>query len=338
MWRAGLKWNFLIMGTMIGAGYASGREIWQFFGEESGLAIVIFSVLFSLSCYVIMSMSFEQQTSHYIPILEKLVGKKLTYVYDWMIIFYLFTTTVVMIAGGGVALEMFYIPYWLGIAFISILLILLFCWDTEGMLSINSLLLPLLITGLAFVLIVFAKSSENPFVFHWDEQSNWPSAFTFTALNILPLVAVLAAVGKEIKHRGEILIASIGSGLALGMISFLYNESLLHIASEIVLYEIPLFAILKQFPYSMLIFMSILLWAAIYTTAASGIFGLISRFRKLLKAPAWIIAGLFVLFMLPLTKFGFSTLISFLYPLYGLVNLYMLASILLYPFSKRYSS
>ena len=32
MWINGLKWMFLIIGTMIGAGYASGRELWEFFG------------------------------------------------------------------------------------------------------------------------------------------------------------------------------------------------------------------------------------------------------------------------------------------------------------------
>lgn len=31
MVNSGLKWMFLIIGTTIGAGYASGREIWEFF-------------------------------------------------------------------------------------------------------------------------------------------------------------------------------------------------------------------------------------------------------------------------------------------------------------------
>ncbi len=31
MWGNGLKWMFLIVGTIMGAGYASGRELWEFF-------------------------------------------------------------------------------------------------------------------------------------------------------------------------------------------------------------------------------------------------------------------------------------------------------------------
>jgi len=336
MFKAGLKWMFLIMGTMIGAGYASGREIWQFFGYESGLAIILFTILFSTCCYIIMKISFEKKTFHYLPLLEVLLGKKLAGVYDLMVILYLFSVTVVMLAGGGAALEVFYLPFWAGITITVVLLVLLFIWDVQGMVSINALIMPVLVVGLLAALLSFSIKTGQTFIFDWSRQENWPSAFTFTSLNVLPLVAVLAAIGKEIKHKGEIWIASIGSGVILGGITYLYNEILTQIASDIVLYEIPLFAILKNHHDMMLIFMSIVLWIAIYTTAASGIVGLATRFRRKTSMPLWRLALLLLVAMVPLTSFGFSALIAFLYPLYGLLNLYMLAALLLYPIANRY--
>lgn len=202
---------FLILGTVIGAGYASGRELWQFFGHESVLAIVLFSLLFSFCCYVIMSMSFEQKSIHYRPILEKLIGTRVTVVFDLLIILYLFSTTVVMLAGGGATLHTFRIPYWFGVIFIVTLLVLLFFWDVEGMISMNAFVIPILVILLLFVLFLFTKHQMNEFPFDFKHQGNWPSAFTFTALNILPLVAVLSAVGNQIRRKGEIIIASIGS-------------------------------------------------------------------------------------------------------------------------------
>lgn len=337
MWKAGFKWMFLIMGTMIGAGYASGREIWQFFGQESGLAIIFFTILFIVSCYTVMNMSFQQKSAHYKPILQILVGRKLTVLYDMMIILYLFSTTVVMLAGGGAALEIFYVPYWAGVLFISVALVILFFWDIKGLLSMNSAFIPLLIIGLVAVLILFNIAHRESWAFDMNKQANWPAAFLFTALNILPLVAVLSAVGKEIKQRGEIIIATVGSGIILGGITFIYNQSLIQIAPDIVLYEIPLFAIMKHFPYAMQIVMSILLWIAIFTTAAAGIFAIISRFKMLLRYPSWLLALLLVFVMIPLTTFGFSTLISILYPLYGLLNLYILVAIVLYAIATRFA-
>ena len=337
MWKSGLKWMFLIMGTTIGAGYASGRELWQFFGDQSGLAILIFTFMFSLCVYVIMKISYEEKSEHFIPVLNKLIGKKLTRFYDIMIILYLFTTTVVMIAGGGATLEIFALPYWVGIFIFCLLLIFLFIWDIKGMVTMNTFILPILIGGLIVTLLIFIIYNGKPMSFDLKSQENWPSAFTFTALNVLPLIAVISGIGRQIKHVGEAKIASIGSGLILGVISFIYNESLMQIAEEIMLYEIPLFAILKNYPYPMLVFMSFLLWAAIFTTAASGIFGLTSRFRKVTKLPLWVLATFSLLAMVPFTTFGFTTLISVLYPLYGMINLYILGAILLYPIINRYN-
>ncbi|GGC94948.1 hypothetical protein GCM10007216_27090 [Thalassobacillus devorans] len=336
MLKSGGKWMFLIIGTMIGAGYASGRELWQFFGHESGLAIILFTVLFTICCYVILSISYEKKSSHYLPVLRVIVGKHLTGIYDWMIVFYLFTTTVVMLAGSGATWQAFHYSYRFGVLAIVIPLILIFIWDVKGIVSINSIILPLLIIGLFLVLLLFTLDQELTLFSHLHETSNWMAAFPFTALNILPLIAVLGAIGNQMEQKNEIWVASIGSGVVLGSISYLYNNSLIQISEEILLYEIPLFAILKGYPFEMLLFMSALLWIAIFTTAASGVFGLITRFRRLLDVPLWMLAMMAVAFMLPFTSFGFSTLIEYLYPLYGILNLYVLSSLLLYPIVNRY--
>ncbi|MFG6146780.1 YkvI family membrane protein [Halobacillus sp. B23F22_1] len=333
---SGLKWMFLIIGTMIGAGYASGRELWQFFGQDSSLAILLFTLMFMICCVSIMSISYELQTGHYLPVLRKIVGRHLTGVYDWMIIVYLFTTTVIMLAGSGATWEAFNYSYKLGVLAIAIPLILLFVWDVKGIVAVNSLVLPLLIGGLLFILMMFITDQELSLFGHLHETSNWLAAFPFTALNVLPLIAVLGAIGNRMKSRKELWVASIGSGLVLGGVSFLYNNSLIQIADEILVYEIPLFAILQHYPYSMMIFMSIMMWIAIFTTAASGTLGLVTRFRDYWEQPLWIVAFAIVAIMLPFTSFGFSTLVGYLYPLYGLLNLYVLLSLLIYPVVHRF--
>ncbi|WP_099158983.1 YkvI family membrane protein [Virgibacillus ndiopensis] len=329
--RAGLKWMFLIIGTTIGAGYASGRELWQFFGHESGLAILLFAVFFSMSCFVIMKISFQRKSTDYLPVLRDIVGNKLTGIYDVMIFLYLFTTTVVMLAGSGATGQAFNISYWWGVLVIVIALILLFSKDISGILSMNQFILPLLLSGLIYILLLFTFDQKLPLFSHWHEQRNWTAAFPFTALNILPLIAVLGAIGNKVHSKTEIWVASLGSGLILGGISYIYNNSLIQIADELLLYEIPLFAILKEYPFQMLIFMSILLWFAIFTTAASGIMGIVTRLQSHWNIPLWLLVLLTLMVMVPLTTVGFSTLITYIYPIYGLLNLYVLTRLLLYP-------
>ena len=119
----GLKWIGLIIAAMVGAGYASGREIWEFFGHESGLAILIFTVLFIISCQVILKLSYEMKTAHYLPVLKELLGGKMSRIYDVGIFFYLFMTFFVMISGSGATFSTFGVPNFVGIAFIVIFLL-----------------------------------------------------------------------------------------------------------------------------------------------------------------------------------------------------------------------
>ncbi|GGJ89675.1 hypothetical protein GCM10007063_10370 [Lentibacillus kapialis] len=329
--RSGLKWMFLIIGTTIGAGYASGRELWQFFGHESGLAILLFAIFFSVSCYVIMYVSYKKESSDYLPVLRAIVGDKLTKVYDVMIFLYLTTTTIVMIAGSGATGQAFNLSYWWGVLIITACLIALFLRDINGILAMNQIILPLLIGGLLYILLLFINDQGLNVWAHLHEQRNWTAAFPFTALNILPLIAVLGAIGNKIKSKQEIYVAAIGSGLILGTISFIYNNSLIQIADELLLYEIPLFAILKHYPVEILIFLSILLWFAIFTTAASGVLGIVTRIQNRWNAPVWILASAVIIPMIPLTTVGFSALINYIYPVYGILNLYVLTRLLLYP-------
>ncbi|MET1138554.1 hypothetical protein ABWW12_21975, partial [Bacillus subtilis] len=91
---------------------------------------------------------------------------------------------------------------------------------------------------------------------------NWPAGIAFTSLNILSVVAVLSAVGKEMKGVGEAKIASILSGLVFGAISYMYNETLVELAGELAHYEIPLFAVLEGAPFPIFIFMTAVLCVA----------------------------------------------------------------------------
>ncbi|QGH36863.1 hypothetical protein GI584_23660 [Gracilibacillus salitolerans] len=335
MWKSGMKWMFLIIGTMVGAGYASGRELWQFFGHESGLAIILFTLLFISAVGITMKVSYQNQTSNYFALLEIILGKRIARFYDILIFFYLMSTTVIMIAGSGATFEAFQLSKWIGIIFIVAFIIIIFINGIQGVLTFNVIILPLLIVGLLSILMIYTMDEQLTFILSLDHQANWTAAFTFTALNILSILAVLGAVGEKIESNGEIVIASVGSGLILGLTSFLYNNSLMQISEIIILYEIPLFAILKNYPSYTYIIMSILLWCAIFTTAISSVLGLVTRITRFLKYHMWQIALILLVILTPLTNIGFSTLVAFLYPIYGMVNLYLLCAILLFPFYKR---
>ncbi|MDQ0339292.1 putative membrane protein YkvI [Caldalkalibacillus uzonensis] len=336
VWK-GAKIAFLIIGTTIGAGYASGRELWEFFGSygpQSQKAVLVSMILFSLSCYVIMMVSHRLKAPHYRLVLEEIIGLRLAKAYDVLIFFYLLSTTVVMFAGSGATLVYWELSYWVGVVLIGIFVLFVFLRDVEGVMSLNSLLIPVLIAMLLLACGLFLGQNSMADIEMEEGQGNvLSSGIAFTALNILPLIAVLSAIGSKV-NKEEIAVSCVGSGICLALISLLYNQSLLFVSQEVMLYDVPLFAILQNFPPEWMVGVSVVLWLAIYTTAVSNIFGLVSRFKDQVYMPQWAVAGGFILLVMPLTTFGFTKLIQFLYPLYGVLNLFILAMILLYPLKQ----
>ncbi|MEK4023007.1 hypothetical protein JKL50_12500 [Bacillus altitudinis] len=335
VWKAGSRWTLLILGSLIGAGYASGQEIWQFFGLDSGLAILLFTLMFMLSTYVVLKISYEVRADHFVPVLERLVGPWLAKVYDILIVLYLFTTTTVMIAGGGVTLEMYHVPFWVGIGAFCLFSFMIFFWDVKGLLSVNAFIIPILVAGLIYAFVFYYMNNDHMWRIDFGQQYNWPASIVFASLNILSVVAVLSSVGKEMKGLGEAKVASILSGLIFGVISYVYNEILVDISGSLSAEGIPLFTVLEGAPTSLFVFMTIVLCLAIYTTTAAGLFGLSSRMLSFVRMPRWFIVFIMLLLMAPLTSLGFADLIAFLYPIYSLLNLYLLVCLMLYPILSK---
>lgn len=195
-----LQLSFLILGIVIGAGYASGREIWIFFGPNGGRAILIFSILFAVCCYSILNISYQKQSNHYQQILATQLNHKAGRIYDVLMFIYLILTTIIMIAGSGAALEVYQTPKWIGIVLIAIMMIWAFSFTIDQVIEINTILLPILIFALLTILIVFID--QEPMIAQITAtKTNYFKAISFTSVNLLPIISVIGAVGHKIKNN-----------------------------------------------------------------------------------------------------------------------------------------
>lgn len=342
--RHSLKICFTIVGTNIGAGFASGREIWEFFGSYgtgSTFYLIISIALFSICSMTVLWISWRQETEHYFDILKLIMGKRMADWFDGFILLYLILSTLVMFAGSGATFSQWNLSYLLGSTVLAFAVWVILFYDVKGLMSLNYMLMPSL-TVILFIVcasfLLYGEPQPLPVRTKMEWLPVWPSAVTYTALNVIPLMAVLATLGRQIRHPLEIGIAGIGSGICLGGVGVLFNLSLLRIEDMIPQYDIPLFALIQSFSPVWLISISIILWLAIYTTAVSGMYGAVFRISSWVSMPKWIIALIIVVFMVPLSQFGFANLVKVIYPVYGILNLFVLSMILLYPLQKQSES
>ncbi|OYD07931.1 YkvI family membrane protein [Paludifilum halophilum] len=340
LWHS-VKISMTVVGTTIGAGFASGREIWEFFGsygEGSSTGVLLSMGLFFAATVIILRISWEKKTTHYSELLAHVIGTKLAKGFDGVVLLFLLTSTLVMVAGSGATFQEWNSSFLTGVWVMVGAVMVIVCFDLKGLMSMNAAIIPIMTAVLVLVCLHFLNSGSPSGLWTGSETEVlpvWPSAITYAAFNMISLLAVLSTMGQQIRHVGEIWVAGGISTLCLGLIAYLYNYSLMRVESLISQYEIPLFALVRDYSPVWVITISLILWLAIYTTAVSNIHGLIFRVSGYVSLPRWAVGGAVLLLLVPLSRLGFVNLITFLYPLYGVINLFLLTMLLLYPFSRE---
>ncbi len=331
----GIKIGLTIIGTTIGAGFASGREIWEFFGSygmQSNIGILIAIIMFALSSIYILWISNKYKTENYYEVLEILMGKHLAKLFDGFIFLYLFSGSVVMFAGSGATFDQWNISFIIGVIVLAVAVWIVLIRGIDGLMGMNSILIPFLIIVLIYVTSQHYFSNDTYSAeFIRSHLKVWPSAITYSALNVVSLLGVLSTMGKRIESKLEMIIGGLFSALVLGIVSVILNMSLLKV-EFVQQYEIPLFSLIPESKPILLLIVSITLWFAIYTTVLSNIHGLVYRLQKKWNLSTGKLSIAIILAIIPITFIGFSTLVNILYPIYGVLNLYLLAVLLLYPF------
>jgi len=145
------------IGTVVGAGFASGQEVLQFFGYHGtkgfiGLSVATF--MFIVYGYIVMALGHSLNATSHQKVIMKAGGPVLGKIVDYIVIFFLFGALTAMIAGSGAIFkEQFGLSVTIGSTTMTILSVITVLMGIAGVISAISFVVPLLLIG------VFAVSS-----------------------------------------------------------------------------------------------------------------------------------------------------------------------------------
>ncbi|TGE34020.1 hypothetical protein [Desulfosporosinus sp. Sb-LF] len=335
-WKTTFQVAATYVGAVMGAGFASGLEIQQFFARFGrwGLAgVIVSAVLFSLLGWGMLDLQERWKISSYPEFFIHLLGNRWGRWADAIVSVLLFVGMLAMISGSGALFyEYFGFSRWLGISLTGSVIALALWFRGEGVLWINSVLIPLKFAfclGIATVAVFFASSGDgegivilpNPIVEHWAL-----SAVLYVSFNLTLAMVVFASLGRDVQRPGARLGAVVGGG-ALGLFAFVIGAALLRFPDTIGL-EIPMVAIagkLGDWPAFLYV---IVLWLAMITAAIGNGFSLVSRVVDSGKLGYGQATLFLMLLLLPVAGVKFSQLVQFVYPLFGYLGLVLLPMIL----------
>ena len=336
-----IKTTSLYIGSVIGAGFASGQEILQFYisyGCLGLLGILLTTILFAYFGVLVLLLSVKYKTSGYHDLLPHIIGKYGSKVIDKLISLMLITSLGIMFAGSG---AVFFECYgsWskLGIFTTALITVIVIIGGLNRVLTANVILVPLKIIALIVISILGiidqggVNNSLSEVVVINKTVPNWFwSSILYVSYNMIVALAVMSSLGKKINAKIG-LTAGITGGLLLGITAGLITLAGLSYYPEINEHEIPLLYIANQlggyFHYSF----GILIWLAITTTAISSAHGFASRLAEQNSIKYKIVGVGVCLAVLPLTHIKFAKLVQIIYPFFGYAGLVILLSLLFYP-------
>ena len=315
----------VIIGALIGAGFASGQEIYSFFysyGAIGLIGIIITCILISIIIYKSLKIICKNKIHDYDEFLKIFIkNSKVTKVINIIINILLLVTFYIMIAGFGAYFEQEIGIYKIvGSAILAGMTSIVFFTSVKGVLKVSEYIVPILII---FVVIIGAINlvTINPEGENLITKKGWLlSSVTYCSYNMILLIPTLISLRKQITKQNNIKYIAILSGIFMIIMSIMIFMLLMKCDVEISTLEMPIVYIVRRFFPAFKPIYAFIILSSIFTTAISIGIGLLQNISKNKSSYTQ-----FVIFMcitsLLVSNFGFSKLVNFVYPLFGYLGI-----------------
>lgn len=318
---------WVIIGSLIGAGFASGKEIAYFFyqyGTIGVLGILISALLFGYLIWKTFRILDHKQVQNYREFLEEIIGKpKGMKVVHTMINLFILLEFYIMVAGFGAYLKQeFDVPLLIGAIILSGCTYFTCKKSMQGIEKANALAIPILI---CFIIHMGIQNVDNHIPetlnlgMNFDKNVCWGigNAILYASYNGILLVPVLIGLKNENHRKGNAKIASI-TAILIAILALCVFHILMQGSQADYVSDIPVVQIARKYGTYYPFLYGIMIAISIYTSAIAICFGLLENAGKkteksklfLLKCVC--ISSIFVSFI------GFSNLVERLYPLLGI--------------------
>jgi uncharacterized membrane protein YkvI len=329
----GLAWKIAAayIGAVVGAGFASGQELSQFFlgyGRAGVYGIICAGLLFAVWGAALCEICARRRLADYSAYLRFLLGGRGALFFDLLISLFLFCTVFIMLSGGNALFfEHLGLPAGSG-SWLTGLVTLAVLWGgLESLVSFSVFLVPVKFFICLAVFLLTRHLGGLPLqaglVPALPILSHWPWAtLLYVGFNMLGAMVVLAPLSQR-GTTGQRLAGNVLGGIGLGVFALLIFETLFVFRGQAAGWEVPMLVVAGLVHPVLGWLYFVVLWAAILSTAVVNCYGAASRLRGLLAyRPALLLVLALSLFF---ARFQFSFLVRLIYPLFGGVGVLLLA-------------
>ncbi|MGD7008969.1 YkvI family membrane protein [Metabacillus sp. 84] len=325
---------FVYVGTVVGAGFATGKEIVEFFsrfGAAGTLGILLAGGLFVHLGTKLMIIAARVRAPSFKEMNEYLMGKKAGKAVNSMMMLLLFGVTSVMVSGAGAIFEeRFGLSSSAGVLASILITLLVMSRGLHGVVGVNMLVVPMLILLSAAIMGSSIKDGGLPVLYsavNWHDFSWILSAVCYAAYNLALAQAVLVPLAYEVKDEDVLKHGGMLGGMILMFIMLGSHLALIHIPGAIK-FEIPMAEVMNSVFSAAYHLYVLVIFGEVLTSIIGNLYGMERRLSKLIRLPRMSVIAIILGLCFFLSFIGYGKLISSIYPVLGYISLLFLAALL----------
>lgn len=337
----------IFVGSIVGAGLSSGRELNQFFstfGYKSFIGLVLCGLLYIMVGKMIIQISTRHEVNSYNEFISLVCPGPIALFTNIILTLFLVSSTSIILAGSSAVVHQYFgIPKWVGLVLMVACSVFFLLRNTKGLFEVNSVIVPILVGVMSAIFIGYSMQHEGQLSLTYIKalpygKSNWVgSSMIYAGFNIISIVGILVPLANEIKDS-KILVKGVMLGTVILTIMSGYIVFLMMVNPSYPLqYEIPILAVATKIGWGLQVALLCVIWLEMFSSQISNIYSLTrcleSKFKISYKQ------GIFICLLVaaPFSMIGFSKLVDYLYPLYGVLSLAFIGCCITFYIRERVS-
>jgi uncharacterized membrane protein YkvI len=335
-----LKIASAFIGIIVGAGFASGQEILQYFTSFGILGIaagIVSTALFAYLGMILLRLGSRMRTTSHKDAIYNISGRYLGVIVDYIIIFTLFGVGVVMVAGAGANLnQQFGLPSYVGSLLMIVLVFATVLLNVDKVVGVIGSITPFLILAVIVIAVYCLVTFDNTFTALDPIARNVPttlpnwfiSAINYVSFNIAVGASMALVMGGAEKDEKTAAWGGFVGGLGLGVLILLSHLAIFSKVETAAEAKMPMLAIINELSPVLAIVFAIVIYGMIFNTAVSMFYAFGARFVEIgtKKFVGFVFVTLLVGFALSFV--GFTELVAYFYPLIGYLGLFLVAALI----------
>lgn len=313
----------------VGAGFASGQEVLQYFvgfGPWGLVGALAAAIVFSFAGFVIVQLGSYFLASDHKVVFGEVAHPVLAFLFDVTVTVTAFSIGFIMIAGGGTNLnQQFGLPTWVGSAIVIVVVLAMGFLDVSRVTRIIGALTPvLIICVLAVTIYALTHIDATWSDIHASTQlvdttiAHWSlSSLNYVAMNLCVVASMAIVIGGDISDPKVAGFGGLLGGVFFGVLLLAITVSLYVHVPTVYRDDMPMLTLAASAaPWAGHV-MALVVFGMILNSAIGMFYALASRFstgstgRFRLVLVALVVAGTV------LSAFGFKNLVTWLFPVIG---------------------